>query len=234
MILSGHIRIANSSLHNVLLRKSTEAGRPHYTNEANERGVGYGAWTWNARFADLDNDGWQDLYVANGYSMPMTLSTNIFYRNTGNGDFADATKEFGFENYTPTSAYSLIDIDQDGDLDLINNANDAPVYAYINNNTDGHSISLELLDFKTSNLSALNATVSIHYTDGTSQRALQQQRIIKGSGGYRSYNEPVAHFGLGKATEISEVHVKWPDGTTSILKGEFLAGHKYQIIRNSQ
>ena len=231
---SGHIRIANSSLHNVLLRKSTEAGRPHYTNEANERGVGYGAWTWNARFADLDNDGWQDLYVANGYSMPMTLSTNIFYRNIGNGHFEDATKEFGFENYTPTSAYSLIDIDQDGDLDVINNANDAPVYAYINNNTDGHSISFELLDFKTSNLSALNATVSIHYTDGASESTLQQQRIIKGSGGYRSYNEPAAHFGLGKATEISEVHVKWPDGTTSILKGEFLAGHKYQIIRNSQ
>lgn len=228
---SGHIRIANSSLHNVLLRKSEEAGTPRYTNEANERGVGYGAWTWNARFADLDNDGWQDLYVVNGYSMPMTLSTNIFYKNIGNGQFKDATEEFGFENYTPTSAYSLIDLDQDGDLDLVNNANDAPVYTYINNVTDSNSISFELLDFKTSNLNALNATVSIHYTHEASESALRQKRIIKASGGYRSYNEPIAQFGLGAADNVSKVRVKWPDGTLSVLKGEFRAGYRYRITR---
>tara|TARA_R110001592_G_scaffold16881_3_gene71401 strand:- start:10286 stop:13546 length:3261 start_codon:yes stop_codon:yes gene_type:complete len=229
---NGHLNVSNDSLHNVLLHNTENGagGTSLFTDEANQRGVGYGAWTWNARFADLDNDGWQDLYVANGFSLPMTLSTNLYYRNDGHGAFQDETTPYGFENYTPTSAFSFADLDNDGDLDLVNVPNDAPIHFYINN-TDRLSVEFSLRDLQSSNTDALGAHITIAYKLEGSEQTLHQYSTIKGSGGFRSFNQPIAHFGLNNAPEITQIKIQWPDGQIQTLQGHFKSGYKYLITR---
>ena len=68
---------------NILLHNLSENKNMRFVDEANERKTGYGAWTWNARFADLDNDGWQDIYLVNGFPYRTSLETNLLYHNTG-------------------------------------------------------------------------------------------------------------------------------------------------------
>ncbi len=227
---SGHLKAANQSLNNVLLHNKGGKGNILFSDEANSRNVGYGAWTWNARFADLDNDEWQDIYIVNGYSMPMALSTNIFYKNTGNGQFKEATDQFGLENYTHTSAFSFADFDNDGDLDIINVSTDAPVQFYINN-TNKNSLIISLQDKTGKNTSALGAKIIIYYKDKNLDTNKHQMRTIKGSGGYHSYNQPIAHFGLGDIDEVNHIEITWPDGKHDTIKGSFKSGNKYVFTR---
>ena len=236
----GHLKVSNDSLHNALLRNTSEGGRVSFVEKANELGAGYGAWTWNARFADLDNDGWQDLYVVNGYNLPMTLSTNIFYRNTGkDGLFEDVTTRYGLENYTPASAYSYTDFDNDGDLDIITVQNDAPVSVYVNEATN-NAIEFALTDQSSLNTHAVGAQIIISRTYTQHERPerttlnMRQMRIIKASGGFRSYNQPIAHFGLNEADHVSEIKIIWPEGKENILRGTFKSGHQYKIIRTPE
>ena len=221
---SGHLKAANQSLNNVLLHNKGNKENILFSDEANSRNVGYGAWTWNARFADLDNDEWQDIYVVNGYSMPMALSTNIFYKNIGGGEFKEATEEFGLERYSHTSAFSLADFDNDGDLDIVNISTDDPVQFYINN-TNKNSLIIALKDKTGKNPDALGAKIIIYYKDK------HQMRIIKGSGGYHSYNQPIAHFGLGDIGEVNQIDIQWPDGDYDTIKGSFKSSNKYVITR---
>ncbi len=221
---SGHLKAANQSLNNILLHNKGIRGNILFSDEANIRNVGYGAWTWNARFADFDNDEWQDIYIVNGYSMPMALSTNIFYKNMGGGKFKETTEEFGLENYSQTSAFSLADFDNDGDLDIVNISTDDPVQFYINN-TNKNSLIIALKDKTGKNPDAIGAKITIYYKDK------HQMRIIKGSGGYHSYNQPIAHFGLGDNEQINHMEITWPDGIIDKIKGSFKSGSKYVITR---
>lgn len=229
---STHLMAANNSMSNVLLHNQSPNKETRlFTDEAKKRKVGYGAWTWNARFADLDNDGWQDIYIVNGYPLPMALSTNLFYHNTGNGDFSDQTIAFGLENYTPTSAFSFVDLDNDGDLDIVGIPSDAPVQIYINNARQ-NAIQFELSDYGSNNRGSIGAKVIIGYHDDQG-RAKAQSGYIKGSGGYKSYNQHLVHFGLSNTDTIESVEVHWPDGKTDHLKGDFKANRRYKIQRSS-
>ncbi len=220
------IKTANNSLNNVLLRKDSVS----FMDQANDRELGFGAWTWNARWADLDNDGWQDIYVANGYSMPMALPTNIFYRNIGKGQFEDTTEKFGLQSYTPTSAYTYLDIDNDGDLDIVTVPTDAQLEVFINN-TSNNSIQFELRDTASNNKFAIGAKIQISYTENGEKK--QQIQIIKGSGGYKSYNQPIVHFGLGAVEKIETIKIIWPNSEISILNKALEAKKRYQIIKEN-
>lgn len=219
------IKTANDSLNNVLLRRQNTS----FVDEANERKLGFGAWTWNARWADLDNDGWQDMYIVNGYSMPMALPTNIFYRNTGSGKFEDVTEEFSLESFTPTSAYTYLDIDNDGDLDIVTVPTDAPLEIFVNN-VSGNAIQFELRDETSNNLFAIGAEIQIFYKENGQEQ--QQTQTIKGSGGYKSFNQPITHFGSGTAELIDKVIIIWPDGIENKIDQKIKTGKKYVVTRN--
>lgn len=228
---SFYLQAANDSLNNILLHNISENNNIMFMDQANERNVGYGAWTWNARFADLDNDGWQDLYIVNGYSFPMSLPTNLFYHNDQNGSFKDKTTEFGLENYTVTSAFSYIDFDNDGDLDIINVPTDAGIQIYRNNNVSrNHSIQFELNDHSAQNSGAVGVKIIISYKKNG--QAFKQESVLKGGGGFKSYNQPILHFGLETVDEIQVIDIIWPDGGKDQIKGTFPANRRYRIIRS--
>lgn len=228
IVFDYNIPVSNLSLHNVLLRKKD--AEKSYLEEANELGIGYGAWSWNSRFADVNNDGWKDLYIVNGNYFPMALASNVFYLNKGDGSFEDKTKESGLEDYTVSSAYTYVDYDRDGDMDIITAPMDAPVTIYRNESNDTNNAIVFTLENKRSkNTFGYGAKVIISYKQG--DKFMHQRVDVQGSGGYKSFNVPEVHFGLGKASAVQKVTVEWPDGGQSVVEGDFVAGKIYKIIR---
>lgn len=194
-------------------------------DRAEEAGIRKGGWTWNAKFADLDNDGWQDLYVVNGWPGLPVRESNILYRNLRGQGFAEATEEAGMEDYLDTYAYTYIDHDGDGDLDVLALPAGAPPVLW-RNDTAAASIEIELLDRTRPNRRAVGATVAIEYGDGDAQL-----REVKTGGGYLSFDPPKVHFGLGDVRSVEAIVVLWPDGAVTELEGPIAVDSRYRLVR---
>ena len=206
--------------------KQTENGA--YNELAEDMNVDISGWSWTAKFADLDNDEWQDIYVVNGQYHSQKRATKVFFRNQQGKGFSNDTREAGLENYLAMSSYTYIDYDNDADLDIIAVSFDGPVWIYTNNTRDNQGIIFELDDHK-GNRTGIGSRIIIHYGENGDKH---QIREIKASGGFLSFDAPRAHFGLGKHSLVSLVEVIWSTGEKTELSGEFKAGHKYRIERS--
>ena len=183
-------------------------------------------WSWNARFADLDNDEWQDLFVVNGVPITQEFASNNFFHNQNGKSFAPSQVEFGLDDHDHSSSYTYIDMDRDGDLDIIANTLYGPFKVYTNN-TQGNSVTIKLVD-EQGNRFCLGCTLIIRYgPDGKRH----QMREIKAGGGFHSYDVPIAHFGLGEYKTIRQIEITWSTGETSKLKHDFSANNEYTIHR---
>ena len=209
---------------NVLLFRTAD-GR--FEDRAEAMGLTVGGWSWNARFADLDNDEWQDIYIVNGDYLSSTREPNFFYRNEGGNRFVDATSEYGLDSQLATSGYTYVDMDNDGDLDIVSIPEVGPVHVYRNNLQSSNAIAIELEDH-IGNRSGIGSTITIHY--GPSG-ARHQMREIQASGGFVSFDAPVAHFGLGEFDAVDRIELRWSTGERSVLEGPFEARARYRIKR---
>ena len=190
--------------------------------------AGYGGWTWNAKFADLDNDGWQDLFMVQGTRLRLYNPSNVFYRNAGGAKLEEATREAGLEDHLPTAASLFLDYDNDGDLDLITFPLQLTPVFWRNEKPAGPGFEVALDDRRTANRYAVGATVEIR-----GAAAKHQIRQIKASGGHQSHDALVARFGLGDWKEVTSVKVLWPDGDASEISGAFLPG-RYRVVRRAE
>ncbi len=188
--------------------------------------AGFGGWSWSARFADLDNDTFQDLYVAQGSRLRPGSVSATFYRNQKGKGFTDETRAFGLEDHVPTGSYVYVDLDNDGDLDLVTHPFQLTPVLWRNEAARGPGFELSLDDRSSNNRRAVGARVQIRTPDGRIQ-----VREIKGSGGYESFDAPQAFFGLGDWPSVSAISVRWPDGTTSDLGDLALHGGRYTLVR---
>jgi hypothetical protein len=210
---------------NVLLAP-TDDGK--FVDRALEFNVREAGWVWNAQFADLDQDGWQDLYVANGMFFENTndaRESNHFFHNEKGEKFVDETESAGLSMNAETSAYTYVDIDNDGDLDIVAVEAVGPVWAFINNMSNGNAVSFELRD-KQGNHFGIGAKLIARLDNGT-----KLLRELRSSGGFISYNAPVAHFGIGKSKSITSIEVQWPTGDSTVIDGSFGPGKRYIINR---
>jgi hypothetical protein len=164
---------------------------------------GKGSWSWTSKFADLDNDEWQDLYIINGRYSSQKRATNVFFRNEHGKRFSNSTREAGLENYLAMNSYTLIDFDNDADLDIVAVSLQGPIWLYVNNTQRNAGIVFELDDRK-ANRAGIGSRIIIHYGAPGSKH---QIREIKASGGFLSYDAPQAHFGLSEHGVISRVEV---------------------------
>jgi len=143
-----------------------------------------------------------------------TKLINYFFLNNGDLTFSDRSAESGFTKPTFSNGAAYSDLDNDGDLDLvINNLMDL-ASIYQNNTSEilsNNYISLQLIG-QGSNLGAFGAVVEIQYGDQFQYKELSLVR------GFQSSVSPFLHFGLGSASNISSLTVRWPDGRKSILK----------------
>jgi hypothetical protein len=188
--------------------------------------AGFGGWTWNAKFADLDNDTWQDLYVAQGSRLRPTSVSATFYQNQGGKTFKEATKSFGLEDNVPTGSYVYVDYDLDGDLDIIARPFQLTPVVFRNDSHKSPGLHIELDDRRSHNRYGIGSRIEIRAPDGR-----LQVREIKASGGYASADAPVAAFGLGNWPAVATIKVVWSDGDATALDGLTLAAGRYKLIR---
>jgi enediyne biosynthesis protein E4 len=170
---------------------------------------------WGIFFADLDNDGWLDLFAANGHVYPQVDRVDIgtkyrqrslVFRNLG-GSFADLTAEAGASVNTPRAARgaALGDYDNDGDLDiLLMDLDGAPVLLENRSRPQGNYLRVR---------APVGARVMVE------AGAVKQIDEVRASGSYQSASEPVAHFGLGKASSVDRATARFSNGKTTTLAG---------------
>ena len=172
---------------------------------------------WGTAFVDFDNDGWLDLLLANGHVYPEVRQLaseagyeqpKVFYRNRGDGRFDDLTQRIGAPLTVPKAARGAAfgDIDNDGRIDVaIANVNDRPDLYVNDSDPSRHRIDLRLVG-TTSNRDAIGARIHI------SAGGVDQYQEVRGGGSYLSQSDLRVHFGLGAATVVDRVDVRWPNG----------------------
>jgi hypothetical protein len=174
---------------------------------------------WGVGFFDYDNDGWPDIFIANGHVYPELerrnhpespyRQRNLLYHNSGNGRFEDVSKIAGpgLDLQRSGRGVAFGDLNNDGRLDvIINNQNDPPTLLNNESETLGHWISIHTVGAK-SNRDGIGARV-ILIAGG--RRQIQE---VRSGGSYLSQNDLRVHFGLADATKIERIELRWPSGT---------------------
>ena len=179
---------------------------------------------WGCEFFDFDHDGWKDLLLVNGHVFPEIdqqktdirfRQRRILYRNLGNGKFGDLSELAGAAILEPHSSRGVAvgDIDNDGALEvLINNQGERPTLLKQASRPPGNWVLLALEGTR-SNRSAIGARVRIT-AGGVSQAA-----EVRSGGAYISQSDLRLHFGLGEATTIDRVEIRWPGGRSETRTG---------------
>lgn len=183
---------------------------------ANKRFLG-----WGALFVDVDNDGWPDLFLANGHVYPEVdgrgLNTTFrerksFYWNRHDGKFEDISLQAGQGITTAFNSHgaAAADFDNDGAVEiLVNNSHDFPSLMK-NDGARGNWLLLKLVGTK-SNRDAIGAQVTVRASNH-----LQLQEVRSG-GGYMSQSDLRLHFGVGSAAQAESVEVRWPSGMRQVF-----------------
>lgn len=209
-------------------------------------GVARTDWSWAPLFADLDNDGWKDLLVTNGFKrdirnndyqqqvydslksaaaffrtldlVPSTRLRNYLFRNRGDLTFADSSLAWGFDEAVNSNGAAYADLDGDGDLDLVINNLDEAASIFRNNADLLHPENRSLrLELKPlKGRTAIGAQITLRAGGQVQYLELAPTR------GYQSSVEPVLHFGLGTVGQVDELEVLWPGST----------GHERTLLRN--
>jgi hypothetical protein len=174
---------------------------------------------------DYDNDGWQDLFVANGgvaivpkergEPRPYRM-TNQLFRNSGTGRFVETTADGGpdFQHAGIGRGAAFGDLDNDGRTDVVVTENGGPVRLLRNQaGSGGHWLTLQL-DPGSSHRTVQGAWVRL---DRAQERG--QWRRVKTDGSYLSAGDPRVHFGLGSNAAPADVLVQWPDGRHEQWRG---------------
>ena len=187
--------------------------------------------TWGLGFGDLNLDGWEDLYV-NAGDMPMMMGPggrapahpgdmmmmdyqpNELFANLGGGRFADLSVPSGASTLAVSRGLAFADFDRDGRLDMFVVNQDSMSNLYRNVTSMGKNHWLEVKAVGTmSNRDACGAMVTA--TVGTMKLT---REVFCGSVGLGSGSDTTLHFGLGKATSVDSLVIKWPSGTKQTLR----------------
>lgn len=189
-----------------------------WVNRAYSLQVDATGWSWSGKFGDLDNDGWQELYVVNGMIAKDLLGhlddaeirePNMLFHNIAGTKFTPV--DWGLGDTSSGRSMSMADLDGDGDLDVVINPLDAPAVLYENRMCAGNAVSVTLRDPHSANTAAIGATVTLHTAN------LQMSRQVKSESGYLSGESKSVHFGVADAQIADIITVVWPDGTQSVV-----------------
>jgi hypothetical protein len=176
---------------------------------------------WGTGFLDYDNDGWPDIFMANGHVYPEVdglgdtsyKQRKILYRNNGNGTFEDVSVRSGpgIQLKRSSRGVAFGDLWNTGQIDiLVGNMNDLP--SLLRNRMSYPSKALTIqLQGKASNLFAFGARVTVI------TKSLHLMNEIRSGGTYLSQSDLRLRFGLGDADKADKVMIRWPDGHEDTL-----------------
>ncbi|MEC7584696.1 MAG: CRTAC1 family protein, partial [Planctomycetota bacterium] len=217
----------NALLHNT--------GTERFQELAYLAGVASTDWTWSCLFGDLDCDGRLDLFCTNGIArfdmnpdislrvrelyqqrryqdmvrviqtIPSVPERNIALRNEGDLKFQAQGSGWGLDFEGVSHGAALVDLDRDGDLDVVTNNYNAPVGLWENLTAAPNALAVALHGFE-SNRFGIGARLEL--TTGS----VTQTRENWLSRGYLSGQEPRVVFGLGDHTHADRLVIRWPSG----------------------
>ena len=193
---------------------------------------------WGVEFVDLDNDGWQDIFQANGHVYAKLdrqrevaetyVQRNLVYRNLKGERFEDVTELAGegLRQERSSRGAAFGDFDDDGDVDVLA-MNMGERVSLLRNELPAGSrwVRLQLRGTR-SNRAAIGAIVTI--TAG----GRSQTRAVMSQSSYVSHNDLRAHFGLGAAESLDGVSVRWPTGETEEFPG-IAANRNWLLVEGS-
>ena len=201
--------------------------------------VTHGYLGWGIKFFDYDNDGHQDIFVANGHLMDNIIlleehvaypQRNLLFRNLGDGRFATVVSETdGLALEKVSRGAAIGDYDNDGDLDiLVTNCNQRPDLLQNVIGNRNNWIQVQVVG-QNSNRSGIGAKIKV--VTG----AHVQYWEVQSGGSYLSFHDSRAHFGVGKAEQIDLLEIRWLNGhidrgTHLLVNQKFLAVEGSQIV----
>jgi hypothetical protein len=176
---------------------------------------------WGTAFFDMDNDGWLDVFVANGHVYPQVDSIPggasyreplQLFRNKRDGTFEDVSSVLsGIPPHSRRGA-AFGDVNNDGNIDVVLiNVGEPPTLLLNQGGNTNHRVLFKLIG-TVSNKMAIGARVTVK------AGKLVQFSEVRAGGSYLSQNDPRLHFGLGTEAFMSEVEVKWPSGRIEALR----------------
>jgi hypothetical protein len=221
---SGQPSVIISNFANQMVSLYHNEGNGLFVDEAPQSEVGRATLVtlgFGCFFFDYDNDGWPDIFVADGhiedqiekvqkrvsYAEPPHL-----FRNLANGKFEEVTDKVGTAFAAPKVARgaAYADINNDGALDLLIMTNGGPPHLYLNQGGTNQSLRVKLVGTK-SNRDGIGAVVRI------SAGGDKQWLTMKTGSSYLSQSELVLTFGMGSKTKADAVEIDWPSGQVDKL-----------------
>jgi len=177
--------------------------------------------SWGTAFFDMDNDGWLDLFVANGHVYPQVdtipggtpyRQPMLLFRNHRDGTFDDVSQALADMPPQSRRGAAFGDINNDGSVDIVVlNVGEPPSLLLNHSDSTNHRVLFKLVGMK-SNKAAIGARITVKA--GT----LVQFSEVRGGASYLSQNDLRLHFGLGTNDRMSEVTIRWPNGETEVLR----------------
>lgn len=198
----------------------------HFTPNAGTKGLGdmpVNRLGFGIGFLDFDLDSWPDVFIANGHvnddfekatpPIPYAQTAQLF-RNRGGGVFEDASESLGDYAQVRRVGRGVVfgDYDNDGDTDLVVVNNDGPAALLRNENPHrNHWFGVRCTGSR-GNRSGLGVRLTVTAGGRT------QTRETRTASSYLSASDPRLLFGLGSATRVERLEVRWPSGKTQELK----------------
>jgi enediyne biosynthesis protein E4 len=216
-------------------------------------------WSWSPLFVDMDNDGYRDLLITNGFprditdkdfmnyradvgafatpkqlldSIPIVKIPNYAFKNSKDLTFENVGAQWGLGQESFSNGAVFVDLDLDGDLDyVVNNINDP---AFVFENTLNHrqeKPNFLRVDLKGTPLNpkGIGCKVTLTMEDGSIQ--YHEQFLTRG---YMSSVENIIHFGLGAQQKIDKIEVYWPNGNYQNISNPEINKVLVVAIQNAQ
>ncbi|MEE3233218.1 MAG: FG-GAP-like repeat-containing protein [Candidatus Latescibacterota bacterium] len=174
-------------------------------------GIARAEGTMSGAAADVDNDGWTDLYLGNGGPKMERRDPDVLYRNMSDGTFSDITDFVGLGHVGKSHGVTFADYDADGDSDLYVPSGGALSgdfwhnVLYRNEGSDGGFFVLRL-EGRRSNRDGIGARVRLQCN------SLVQTRFVESGNSFGNSNSLELEFGLGDCENIAHVEIQWPSG----------------------
>ncbi len=189
---------------------------------------------WGTGFFDMDNDGWLDIFAANGHVYPQVdtipnaahfRQPPLLFRNQRNGMFEEVSAGTGLSSLPLHSRRGVAfgDINNDGCVDIVTLNVGEPPSLLLNHCQNGNHRVLFTLQGTKSNRLAVGARVSVRIGNMT------QMSEVKAGSSYISQNDVRQHFGLGNNDKMDEVSIRWPNGSVETLR-DVAADYIYTVV----
>ena len=216
---SGRVGIYTTTFsddYNTLFENKGGGNFSEITSRTGIDGITYPFLSWGTEFIDYDNDGWKDIFVANGHVFPQVgqhswgtsyAERPLLFHNVDQGKnfkIVPAVEGTGLAEVIPARGAAFGDLFNNGKMDVVINCIDhTPVLLRNLSQDANHWVGIQLVGGAGSPRDAVGSTV--YLTAG----GIRQREDVMSGGSYESSNDQRLHFGLGQATAVDSVEIHW-------------------------